>query len=42
MASSEGVAMQLLDLLADSLWLSSVTLLLYPLDVVITRYLRRK
>lgn len=34
--------MQLLDLFAGLLWLSSVILLLFVLDVVITRYLYRK
>lgn len=34
--------MQLLDLFAGVLWLSSVIFLLYLLDVVITRYLYRK
>lgn len=34
--------MQLLDLFAGLLWLSSVISLLFVLDVVITRYLYRK
>ena len=34
--------MQLLDLFAGLLWLSSVIFLLYLLDAVITRYLYRK
>lgn len=42
MANSEGATMQLLDLFAGLLWLSSVIFLLYVLDVVITRYLYRK
>ncbi|WP_213214328.1 hypothetical protein, partial [Klebsiella variicola] len=40
--NSEGATMQLLDLFAGLLWLSSVIFLLYLLDVVITRYLYRK
>ncbi|WP_348803505.1 hypothetical protein [Klebsiella sp. JB_Kp045] len=42
MANGEGTAMQLLDLFAGLLWLSSVIFLLFVLDVVITRYLYRK
>lgn len=42
MANSAGATMQLLDLFAGLLWLSSVIFLLYLLDVVITRYLYRK
>jgi hypothetical protein len=42
MANGEGTTMQLLDLFAGLLWLSSVIFLLFVLDVIITRYLYRK
>ncbi|MCS5949910.1 hypothetical protein LNO88_10275 [Klebsiella pneumoniae subsp. pneumoniae] len=41
-ANGEGTTMQLLDLFAGLLWLSSVIFLLFVLDVIITRYLYRK
>ena len=42
MANGEGTTMQLLDLFAGLLWLSSVIFLLFVLDVVNTRYLYLK